>query len=1037
MGTRDKNIWLYNSGMSFSGNPKWMFLYMKKFHPEVKGVWLCYDRKTVRDIRGLGYSAHLFKSPVGRGYMKKAGVYVVNQVKEKIQPELKGITMLNLWHGVGCKTVEQKVDFGFLQERIYKKYIENNEFYRNNQLFLVTSKLMEEHFIKQCGLKREQLIRSTYPCVYPMDFVSCFDHDIRNLQKVDKTTRIAMYCPTYRDGNANDFFGRAIPDMDRLVEKLKETDTLLIFKLHPQMEKDYAYNVYKEKYKSCKWIMFWDNRKDIYEIFNQIDLAIVDYSSIFYDLLAAGVKNFVRYMFDLHDENNLRDFVFDVKEMTCGKLCENFDELIDALAVNNGDEKASDEETARIKELFWEYGKDSTPEDIYKKAMEFTPTSDGKKTLYSFDVFDTLIQRKCLSPVGVFAYVKQKMCESNRDFPEYLVDNYRSVRRWCEENVRDYYRKTRELSGSFDLEICFDEIFDRMAEVYKLDVKQISLLKEWELEGEYVNCIPCEEMIEKLKALLKNNETVVLISDMYLPSSFVKKLLKKADPILEEIPLFLSSSYKVQKSTKRLYLEVFKSFETYDFTEWVHFGDNPKADGLMPKQLGIKTVNHDAPAWEPYEQKYLQANGTFDAYRCAALMRRFKETVVGMQMTEEEKERTIFAYCYVSTWLVPYVAWSINDAIKNNIKCLYFISRDGYLLKKIADEIIKVKGIKIKTKYIYGSRKAWRIPSFVDKVDDEFFSPYGNIAGVKNFKTLLSSMHISEEAFDRMFSDLAYVKDAKNITDQQLEHIRNTALKSEEYKEYLLKCAKEERKIVVDYLRQEIDFSEKFAFVEYWGRGYTQECLGRLLDCAINVDGNDEANCNTGLRADNIFYYLRSIYFDEKNLVRKNFMNAQLSLIMVEAVFADMPYLSVDGYKYDEEGKVRPVMRSNPDYDKILFEALEKYLPQFAADVYSETILDEETFNKELCYFGLNYYKTNKSDPMFVNVLAKLKDSVNIYGKRREFAPPITLNDVAMKMKYNDYMRTKAIDISLERSNPVYRLMFKSYRKYKELRNKK
>ena len=48
-------------------------------------------------------------------------------------------------------------------------------------------------------------------------------------------------------------------------------------------------------------------------------------------------------------------------------------------------------------------------------------------------------------------------------------------------------------------------------------------------------------------------------------------------------------------------------------------------------------------------------------------------------------------------------------------------------------------------------------------------------------------MHISEEAFDRMFSDLAYVKDAKNITDQQLEHIRNTALKSEEYKEYLLK----------------------------------------------------------------------------------------------------------------------------------------------------------------------------------------------------------------------------------------------------------
>ncbi|MBR3599927.1 MAG: CDP-glycerol glycerophosphotransferase family protein, partial [Lachnospiraceae bacterium] len=106
MKERDKNIWIYNSGMSFSGNPKWMFMYMLKSHPEVKGVWLCYERKTLSYIKKLGYEAHLFKSQVGKNYMKKAGVYVVNQVKEVIQPELSGITMLNLWHGVGCKPIE-------------------------------------------------------------------------------------------------------------------------------------------------------------------------------------------------------------------------------------------------------------------------------------------------------------------------------------------------------------------------------------------------------------------------------------------------------------------------------------------------------------------------------------------------------------------------------------------------------------------------------------------------------------------------------------------------------------------------------------------------------------------------------------------------------------------------------------------------------------------------------------------------------------------------------------------------------------------
>mgnify|MGYP006195248143 CR=1 FL=1 len=36
----------------------------------------------------------------------------------------------------------------------------------------------------------------------------------------------------------------------------------------------------------------------------------------------------------------------------------------------------------------------------------------------------------------------------------------------------------------------------------------------------------------------------------------------------------------------------------------------------------------------------------------------------------------------------------------------------------------------------------------------------------------------------------------------------------------------------VDYLRQEIDFDEPHAFVEYWGRGYTQDCLTRLAALA-------------------------------------------------------------------------------------------------------------------------------------------------------------------------------------------------------------
>ncbi len=1027
MDKRNKNIWIYNSGNTFSGNPKWMFMYMRKEHPEIKGIWLCYDRKTCSYIRRLGYPAYLYYSSRGKQFMKKAGVYVVNQVKEVIQPELKGITMLNLWHGVGCKTIEQKVDFGFLQERIFKKYIHNNKFYRNNQLFLVTSPLMEEHFIKQCGLKREQLIRSNYPCCVPMDYVKSYDHDVRKQKGLGSDSKIIMYCPTYRDGNACDFFGKAIPDMERLIERLKEKNCLLIFKMHPQMDKDYEYNRCRKLYGNCPNLMFWDNVNDVYEIFSQVDTAIIDYSSMFYDMLSAGVRHFIRYMFDIDDKNNLRDFVFDVKEMTCGVMCDSFDSLIDA--IGNDNTAASDEDYKRIRELFWQYADENSIEEIYNRAMEFEPADNPEdKVLYSFDIFDTLIQRKCLSPAGIFVYVKQKMYKSTVLFPKFLMENYKEIRAWCESNVREYYRKTLELREDNRLEITFDEIFDRMAEVYKLSEEQISLLKEWELEAEYDACIPYKEHIDILKKLYSDGEQIVLISDMYLSEDFVRKMLHKADPVFDNIPLFLSSTYGVQKSTKQLYLKVFSYFDNYDFTEWIHYGDNPHADCKMPQQLGIKTINHNISKWYPYEQKYLTPNGSYDAYRCGALFTRFKDEYGTDHMTER------FVYCYVSTWLVPYVAWAVNDAIENDVKCLYFISRDGYHLKRIADAIIEVKGLRIKTKYIYGSRRAWRIPSYIDRIDKDFFTTHGNISEVRDYTSLLEALHLTDEEFDEIFPTLAYLKNSKIILGRQLEEIRNIAENSRKYSDCILAKSKEERGIVLEYLRQEIDFKEKYAFVEYWGRGYTQDCLIRLLDeAAKDVSGRlpDYYDLN------NVFYYMRSIYFDNDRIIRRNFINAPLSLIMVEAVFANMPYKSVEGYRYsDDTNKIVPVIVDNPYCDKKLFDAMEKLLPQFAREMYSQALVDEEEFNQALAYFGLKYYKTNIGDAVFSEVLAKLKDSVSIYGTVSDFAPPLNWHDVYMKLRYGEYLRTRSLPLSLKRSNTFFRYMHKEYTKWKQRRKK-
>ena len=88
-----------------------------------------------------------------------------------------------------------------------------------------------------------------YECCIHNEAANSFDHDVLKRQGLPENTKIVVYSPTYRDASATEFFGKAIQDMDRLVEVLEKNGMLLIFKMHPQMMKDRKYNEAMERYK--------------------------------------------------------------------------------------------------------------------------------------------------------------------------------------------------------------------------------------------------------------------------------------------------------------------------------------------------------------------------------------------------------------------------------------------------------------------------------------------------------------------------------------------------------------------------------------------------------------------------------------------------------------------------------------------------------------------------------------------------------------------------------------------------------------------
>lgn len=991
---QNDKIWLFNSAGEFSGNVKALFLYITQYHKDIVAYYISGDDNNVKHIQSLGFKACSFKSKLGISLMQQASVYVTEQVKKIYPKELHNCIQLNLFHGVGLKIIEKLYnrDEGFFG--IMEKHIKYTQYLSHYMCFLVTSPFMEQHFKEQLNLRNDQLIRGAYPRCTPFqdkELTKTFNHDILVRQKLSSDTKIMLYAPTYRDHENQIFLYKAIPDLDKLLKVLKKNNILLILKLHTRSSKDpYTKKIYAYAQKNTN-LLLWDNKEDIYEIFNKIDIAVVDYSSIFYDLLASGIKQFVRYIFDF--ENYKTTLNYDYFQNTTGSICMDFESLLETIE-NKSIIKQDTKQLTELNDKFWSYNTSNNCDNIIEQVLNFKPKLDiVLKNLYSFDVFDTIIARKVGEPRGVFFGVMEKIKTSNKDFPLYFHTEYVAIRMQAESNVREFIRKDK---GFF--EISFDDIFIRLAELYHLTDEQSELLKEWELEFELENVIPLFEQLERIEELLEKREIVILISDMYLPKAIIQKMLTKANSILASLPLFLSSELGVQKSTSLLYKEVYKHFSPWNFKEWNHIGDNKISDFDQAKKFGIQAQLISKPQFNSFENALINRHKNYDMFIIAGIMARMR--------TNTNIMKEYFAFSYISSYLVPYVAWTIRDAINRNISTLYFLSRDGFFLKKIADEYIFLHKLNIKTKYIFTSRRLLRVPSFIEDVDEEFFSEFGAIIEVKNYDVLLEALDISDKVFQELFPELMLNKNS-TFTLPDLINLRIFFKNSTRYKEYLLRKAIEKRKIVVEYLKQEINFNEEFAFVEFWARGYTQTCFSRLLDYARNQNKST------------IFYYFRSILPSIESNIRINYSTNNTNLSFIEAIFANAPYSSVKEYQYKHDGTIIPKLRAIP-YDTELYNAMNDYLPIFVNEFYGAKFMNPiEVVERSLSDSALYWYRDKQDDNYFIKCLAHLKVTQSLYEQNiREFAPKFNEDMLKIIKDVKQLPATSSIKMSIARSTP-------------------
>lgn len=291
-----------------------------------------------------------------------------------------------------------------------------------------------------------------------------------------------------------------------------------------------------------------------------------------------------------------------------------------------------------------------------------------RAALRSFDIFDTLVARRCVDPHNVF-----RIIEGRTGQPGFA-------------DMRVKAEAALHAKGDYDL----DAIYRAMAEGYGLSQAAAEHLKARELEVEFENLIPIREHIVEVEP------GDLLISDMYLPRRFIERVARERCG-LHFNPIYLSSH---GKSGGRAWREITARFEVT-----LHTGDNRHSDIEMCARHGVK-ARHTQVAQASRIEIQIADLG----YRELA----FSLRAARLALWSDEADKLALGRAQIAVNF-PVVFLSvlilIELAVRKGWRRLLFSSRDCFMMFQLAERLIGRMGLDLRCSYFFTSRLARVDPS--------------------------------------------------------------------------------------------------------------------------------------------------------------------------------------------------------------------------------------------------------------------------------------------------------------------------------------
>lgn len=507
--------------------------------------------------------------------------------------------------------------------------------------------------------------------------------------------------------------------------------------------------------------------------------------------------------------------------------------------------------------------------------------------VYSFDIFDTLITRRVVTPHCIF-----DILQNSNKVKDLRILDFKKKRIDAEFQLRR--------SKDFKIEVSIIEIYRCLVESCNLDYAHLQELVDLECKVEklFIVGIPTgRNLVNELRA---RGKKICYLSDIYHSKEFIRELLIHNNIFEDGDHLFVSSDFGQMKSTGGLYKNVVELLNV-DRKNIYHMGDNLHSDVFCSTEFGIDSKHFELSCENKYDIKpqSIEESFVFGASRL--------NYISSYDQIDNEINAINRVTSYVAApTLFMFVHWTIDNAIKNKSKYIYYFSRDGQILYEIAQKIIGnfFKG-KVQAKYLYVSRQALLFPgiaSWDGKVEAWVFAP----------TTGLTVEHVLNRInFNRLNWSDDFIRDVdlikKNNLDESIEILRACFKK---YKKEIEFQSNIEKKIVHDYLLQEGFYeSPNVSIVDIgWG--------GTLQTAIANIS-------NFFNSSQKVFGYYFGITRNPGNILNNSFsgwftnlkvqskIEKEIYIIPMLELFTAANHGGVESYEQDQKTNfIKPVLRS-------------------------------------------------------------------------------------------------------------------------------